>query len=233
MEDFEEIFARIESVTRTKTQSGLGKILGISQSCISSAKSRKAIPLAWYLTLFDVLGVNPHWLQRGSGPVYLRAKTGDAPNETAPDNKLGELPDYSLHAGISVPVYGMRTRRTNKKSRKENLPPPLRAMGRITLPLSYVKPGIIVLSVETDAAAPTLRRGAYAGVDTRSATPLSGNLYAVLLPRDGIALQRYFWDEKRRRFFQKTENDDPLYQRSSSKCSGSILGRVCWVLQHI
>ncbi|MDE7064763.1 MAG: helix-turn-helix domain containing protein [Desulfovibrionaceae bacterium] len=73
VEDFEEIFARIQSVTRTKTQEDLAKILGIRQSSISDTKSRKTIPSGWYLTLFDTLGVNPHWLRRGSGPVYLRA----------------------------------------------------------------------------------------------------------------------------------------------------------------
>lgn len=233
MEDFEEIFARIQSVTHTKTQTGLAKILGIRQSSISDAKSRKTVPLSWHLTLFDALGVNPHWLQHGSGPIYLRTETSGIPNNNPPDDKPDELPDYQLQAGLSVPVYSMRPRRNRRGNWKKTLPHSLPVVGRIMLPLCYAKPGIIVLFAETEAAAPTLRRGAYAGVDTRSAAPLDGKLYAVLLPREGIVMRRLVWDEKRRRFLQKAENDELMYQRSSSKCSGTLLGRVCWVLQHI
>lgn len=232
MEDFEEIFARIQSVTRTKTQEDLAKILGIRQSSISDTKSRKTIPSGWYLTLFDTLGVNPHWLRRGSGPVYLRAKADDSPNDTPPKDKPDELPDYQLQAGLSVPVYSMRPRSTKgswKKTPLRSLP----VIGRIMLPLCYAKPGIIVLFAETEAAAPTLRKGAYAGVDTRPATPVDGKLYAVLLPHEGVVMRRFVWDAMQRRFLQKAENDAPMPQRASNKCSGTLLGRVCWVLQHI
>ena len=76
-----EIFKRIQAVTRTRTQTALAEILEIRQSSISDAKRRQSVPGAWYITLFEKLGVNPDWLKSGIGPVYLRTEAGYIPGD--------------------------------------------------------------------------------------------------------------------------------------------------------
>lgn len=80
---FKEIVTRMNAVTHTRTQTELATWLEIKQSSISDAKRRKSIPSKWYLTLFEKMGVNPDWLKKGTGPIYVRAEAGCLPK---PDN---------------------------------------------------------------------------------------------------------------------------------------------------
>ena len=73
---YEETMARIKTVSRTQTQTELAKLLEVSQSSVAEAKRRQSIPADWYLKLFEKLGVNPDWLKKGNGPVYLRTEAG-------------------------------------------------------------------------------------------------------------------------------------------------------------
>ena len=76
---YEETMARIKTVSRTQTQTELAKLLEVSQSSVAEAKRRQSIPADWYLKLFEKLGVNPDWLKKGNGPVYLRTEAGYVP----------------------------------------------------------------------------------------------------------------------------------------------------------
>ena len=52
--DYSLAMERIKSVTGCKTQQDLAKFLGVSQSCISDAKKRMAIPAEWLLKLLTL-----------------------------------------------------------------------------------------------------------------------------------------------------------------------------------
>ena len=78
---YEETMARIKTVSRTQTQTELAKLLEASQSSVAEAKRRQSIPADWYLKLFEKLGVNPDWLKKGNGPVYLRTEAGYVPSD--------------------------------------------------------------------------------------------------------------------------------------------------------
>lgn len=62
--------------------------------------------------------------------------------------------------------------------------------------------------IESDSFSPLVRRGAYVGVDTSRTHPISGEVYAVYMPHEGVALL-------------------------PQDCPGRILGRVSWVLQNV
>lgn len=76
-----EIIARIQAVTHTRTQDELATILNVRQSSIADAKKRQSIPADWYIKLFEKLGINPDWLKKGTGPIYLRTEAGYIPGD--------------------------------------------------------------------------------------------------------------------------------------------------------
>lgn len=78
----EVIFDRIKHATMTNTQNELATLLGIKQSSISDASRRKSIPPYWYMTLLLEYGINPWWLKKGYGPIYL-IKTNGVPLDLA------------------------------------------------------------------------------------------------------------------------------------------------------
>ena len=78
---YPDVIKRIQTATHTRSQTELASLLEISQSSVAEAKRRQAIPADWYLKLFEKLGVNPDWLKKGNGPVYLRTEAGYVPSD--------------------------------------------------------------------------------------------------------------------------------------------------------
>ena len=99
--------ARIKTVSRTQTQTELAKLLEVSQSSVAEAKRRQSIPADWYLKLFEKLGVNPDWLKKGNGPVYLRTEAGYVPSDgDGPPIDPGLLGSPLAQSALA-PVYAM------------------------------------------------------------------------------------------------------------------------------
>ena len=69
--DYSLAMERIKSVTGCKSQLDLAKFLGVSQSCISDAKKRMAIPAEWLLKLLKKQGINPDWVRSSMEAKYL------------------------------------------------------------------------------------------------------------------------------------------------------------------
>ena len=202
---YEETMARIKIVSRTQTQTELAKLLEVNQSSVAEAKRRQSILADWYLKLFEKLGVNPDWLKKGNGPGSPLAQSALAP------------------------VYAMCGDSTKTASPAAALQP----IGKIALPKPYAREGIIVLEMDNESAAPTARCGAYVGIDTAASSPASGELFAVLLPYEGIILRRLAWDRKEKCFVLRAEN--PAYPeiRIQEDLTGRILGRLAWVMQKV
>ena len=217
--------ARIKIVSRTQTQTELAKLLEVSQSSVAEAKRRQSIPADWYLKLFEKLGVNPDWLKKGNGPVYLRTEAGYVPSDgDGPPIDPGLLGSPLAQSALA-PVYAMCGDSTKTGSPAAALQP----IGKIALPKPYAREGIIVLEMDNESAAPTARCGAYVGIDTAA----SSELFAVLLSYEGIILRRLAWDRKEKCFVLRAEN--PAYPeiRIQEDLTGRILGRLAWVMQKV
>ena len=105
---------------------------------------------------------------------------------------------------------------------------------KIALPQSYVNAQTLVFHIESDSFSPLVRRGAYVGVDTSRTHPISGEVYAVYMPHEGVALKRLFLDGDHDRFILRTEQPaHPGVALLPQDCPGRILGRVSWVLQNV
>lgn len=224
---YNETIERIKAVTHTRTQTALAEILEIRQSSISDAKRRQSVPGAWYMTLFEKLGVNPDWLKSGIGPVYLRTEVGYIPGDGDGKPLAPGLLGSPLSQPALVTMYAMRGDDTGNGAAVATLRP----TGSILLPRAYAREGIVVLAVDNDAAAPTVRRGAYVGIDTRADCPASGELFAITLPHGEIVLRRLLWDED---YFRLCA-ENPAYpdRRIRLVRTEWILGRLAWVMQEI
>ena len=179
--------------------------------------------------MFEKLGVNPDWLKKGNGPVYLRTEAGYVPSDgDGPPIDPGLLGSPLAQSALA-PVYAMCGDSTKTASPAAALQP----IGKIALPKPYAREGIIVLEMDNEAAAPTARCGAYVGIDTAASHPASGELFAVLLPYEGIILRRLAWDRKEKCFVLRAEN--PAYPeiRIQEDLTGRILGRLAWVMQKV
>ena len=210
---FDEVFRRFQSVTGTSTQQELADVLGIKQSTISESKKRNTVPPGWYITLFEARGVSPDWLKRGRGPVYLRTEDGSYLEPGPAADPLGQ--------GVSVSYY-------DSGRIVDDVWEPA---GRVVLPTPYAGRGFRVLRTADDSFAPTVRQGAFVGVDVTRVRLSSGGIFAVSLPLEGVVLKRVFCDGDI--FILRTDN--PLHPavNLSPEDTGCIVGRVVWVFQNL
>lgn len=228
MVNFDEIFERIKLATNTRTQVELAEVLDIRQSSISDAKRRNSVPADWFMKLFEQFGLNPDWLKKGNGPMYLRTEQGylpvDAPSGLREDINRYSSPDSK---NAIVTVY-------STQALPEGPDTPGQAIGKLNIPQSYAEPGLLVIRVDSTGMEPNIRKGAYVGIDTKQQNISSGELYGVRLPYEGLVLKRAYIDMQNKTLTLRSEN--PAHPEVFLPLEGHeahIVGRVSWILQRM
>lgn len=232
MSTFDEVFERIKLATNTRTQVELAEVLDIRQSSISDAKRRNSVPSDWYMKLFEKFGLNPDWLKKASGPMYLRTDQGYEPLDSPmagfamedparygdPDAKSNVVTVYSMSCAVGEDVT----------------PQPLPAIAKLAVPQTYAASGIQIVRVDATSMAPLINKGAYVGIDTTQKHIVSGEVYGVYMPFEGVGLKRVFLDAEHSRFVLRSENPNhPEQYLPVEQHANRVFGRVVWVLQRI
>lgn len=228
---FQEVYDRIRHATNARTQTELAAVLEIRQSSISDAKRRNSVPADWYMKLFEKFGLNPDWIKSGMGPMFLKIDQEYTPMEGLPAGFREEPALYADPTAVSalVNVYSMQCLYEEGQGTPE-----FQTKGKIALPQTYAGAQTLVFLVESDSFFPLIRRGAYVGLDTSRTHPVSGEIYGVFMPHEGMALKRLFLDTSEDRFLLKTEQAaHPGVTLSPEDSQKRIYGRVAWVLQQL
>lgn len=230
MINFDEIFERIKQATNTRTQVELAEVLDIRQSSISDAKRRNSVPADWYMKLFESFGLNPDWLKKGTGPMFLRTEQGYAPVDAPVDNASGKLlletaTQYNEPDAKNIVV----TVHSPLQPYDPDSPAP--SIGKLSIPMSFAHPGLYVIKVEASSMEPSIRRGAYAGLNTTQTTVVSGELYGINLPYEGVAIKRVYLDAHNNQYILRSENPGHPEITMPIGDNKFIVGRVSWLLQ--
>lgn len=227
MTTFQTVYERIRMATNARTQMELADLLGIRQSSISDAKRRNSVPADWYMKLFEKLNLNPDWLKTGNGPQFLQRA-----HQPATAAALMETPQTygsSLAKSLALPVHGMRC------AYEDGIPhPALPALGKLAISQAFVVPGLVVVCNDSDAFYPFIRKGAYVGIDTADKTPISGELFAMFMPHEGLTLKRLFVNSESEQFLLR--NDQPEHPETTLTvplATQRMFGRVTWTLQQL
>ena len=67
---------RIMDATGIHSQADLAKELGINRSGITHARNKNKIPDNWIIRLYRRYGLNPEWVESGTGKVFLHSEAG-------------------------------------------------------------------------------------------------------------------------------------------------------------
>lgn len=232
MSDFDKVYERIRFATNTRTQVDLANVLEIRQSSISDAKRRRSIPVEWYLKLHDRFGLSLDWLRWSSGPMYSKDKAIRIvdENDTARSQEcLGEDSAASTVQGVLTRVLD-----TSCDYADGDTMPEFAVHDRMVLPRSLLGDGVLVFSVRTGAMAPVLRKGGVVGVATRQRQLASGEVYALLLPHEGVTFRRIVQDSKSGLFLLCFEQAGLPHMRVPAQTLQTrMLGKVTWVLQSL
>lgn len=229
-ESFERVVSRIKEATGTRTQVELALVLGIRQSSISDAKRRDSVPADWYLTLFREYGLNPDWLAMGRGPQYIKTKEGYKPfdqpalSETLHEDGAGY--GDAMASSKVVSCYNMAGGTDESGAWQPQ------AAGKIAIPASFDRKSLLVVRMDGGSMEPVIRRGAYVGLDRDQTNVLSGEVYGVLLPFEGLVIRRVFLEAENNRFVLRAENPGHTDQHFTfEEYKDKVIGRMVWMIQ--
>jgi phage repressor protein C with HTH and peptisase S24 domain len=224
---FEEVLTRVCEATGTTTQVELAGILNIRQSSISDAKRRDSVPSEWYLKLLRSHGLNPDWLEHGTEPKYLNpAARGSAirPRDDAGTDREGR--NYFKTRVVTVSSLGGQTPGADQWQ-------PDTVM-RLSIPEPFYRSSLQVIRMDGSNMEPVIRRDALVGVDVEQKKVLSGEVYAAMLPAEGLVLRRIFLDADKGLYVLRSER--PGYPESNldaERMERRVVGRVVWVMQPV
>ncbi len=231
MSSFQEAYERIKFATTTKTQVEIAEILEIRQSSISDAKRRNSVPAEWVMKLFDKFGLNPDWIKQGIGPMYLRTEAGYHPQE-GPSMGLADnavLYGEPSAKSVMITVYGMACPDALEKGASV-----LPSVGKISLPLSFAETDIQVLRMDAPNMEPFIVRNAYLGVDCSVKVPVSGMVYALYWPHEGVVIRRVYLDSDEMHYILRSDaSQHPEVRLPVATLHQRLMGKVTWVLQNI
>jgi phage repressor protein C with HTH and peptisase S24 domain len=224
---FEEIFERIKVATHTRTQIELAEVLDIRQSSISDAKRRNSVPSDWCMKLFERFGLNPDWIKKGAGPMYLRTETGYIPTDTPSLGATADEPSFYGDPGAKSQMVSVFAMQPWPAPDRPDIAP--RVTGKLSVPLPLAGPDIKVLLLDSVSMEPLIRKGAYLGIDATQKQVVSGELYAVNLPYEGAAIKRIFPNSASGESSLRAENPQhPEMTLPTAKLSEAVIGRVVW-----
>lgn len=224
MNPFEDAIERIKKSTGARTQVELASILGIRQSSISDAKRRKSVPADWLVKLFRAYGLNPDWILEGAQPQFLCE--GRLPAMSVSEPSVGYAPAAARSRTVAVSTMaGARDEEGNW------LPLPVE---QLVIPETFARNNLLVVKVDSTGMEPLIRKGAYVGIDRDQTRVMSGELYAVAMPLEGLVLRRVYHDSEHDRILLRSEN--PAYSELSlpiAKLEATVVGRLVWMLQEL
>lgn len=229
MVNFNEVFERIKYATSTRTQVELAEVLDIRQSSISDAKRRNSVPSDWYMKLFEQFGLNPDWMKKGSGPMYLRTDQGYAPVDAPVPATVSE--DISRYGNADAKNAVVSVYSTDVAPGAEEGAP---LLGRLNIPQSFAFPGLHVVRADSAAMEPGILKGAFVGIDTTKRHVKSGELYGVNVEYEGLVIKRVFVDTQQKLLVLRSDNKEhPEITLPLEGHEQLVLGRVAWVLQRM
>lgn len=221
MGTFDEIYKRILFASNCQTQMELASVLEISQSSISDAKRRQSIPSDWLIKLYDKFGVNPDWLRDKEEPMYLRGLAN------IDENGNGYVMEDASRGFICkvVNTFGVKTENTYK----------FEPIEEIVLPKNLQKCSNFVFNYNALGMEPSIPRPALVGVITavnNNQFPIiSGELYALFLPQEGVIFRRVFHNIDNNSYTLCFDNEKlPSSTINHESFHEKLLGKVAWIL---
>lgn len=221
MATFEDIYKRLLFAANCQTQMELASILEISQSSISDAKRRQSVPSDWLIKLYDKFGVNPDWLREKKEPMYLRGITNI-------DGEHANVALEDVSRGFIAKVYETFCEKADETYT-------FKALDEIVLPKSLSKCSSHVFNCSSNGMEPSIPRLSLVGVQAKTKDEklpvVSGEIYALYLPQEGIIFRRIFHNIADNSYTLCFENRElPQNVISFESLQEKLFGKVSWVL---
>ncbi len=211
---FESFLQRVFEATGITSQSELALVLKINRSAITQARKKNSIPDKWILQLYKTFGLNPDWVETGSGPAFIKKSVFN-------DSIFKNIPKVKarLCAGggsfeVGSEVEGYYAFRKDWLTTKGN------------------RNKMVLMDIFGNSMEPEMKDGDTILIDESQKDILAGAIYAVGVD-DTIMVKRVEKHPNKLVLLSDNKDYTPIYLQGNEINSVRIIGKVIWVSREL
>ncbi len=205
---FEGFIKRVYEATEIDSQLQLASVIGVNRSAITQARKKNSVPESWILRLYKTYGLNPEWLESGSGKVFLNAMDDHSEFSSVPKVKARLCAGGgSFESGSEIDGYysfssEWLVRKGNSRS-------------------------MVLMDVFGNSMEPEFKDGDTVLIDESQKKIMAGAVYAIGID-DTIMVKRIEKHPSKMVLLSDNKNYAPIYLEREEMDSVRIIGKVIW-----
>ena len=211
---FESFLQRVFQATGVTSQTELASVLKINRSAITQARKKNSIPDKWILQLYKTYGLNPSWVETGSGQTFIKKSASD-------DSIFKNIPKVRarLSAGggsfeVGSEIEGYYAFRRDWLTTKGN------------------RNKMVLMDIFGNSMEPEMKDGDTILIDESQKDILAGAIYAVGID-DTIMVKRVEKHPNKLVLLSDNKDYSPIYLQSNEISSVRIIGKVIWISREL
>ena len=211
---FESFLQRVFQATGVTSQTELASVLKINRSAITQARKKNSIPDKWILQLYKTFGLNPDWVETGSGQTFIKKSASD-------DSIFKNIPKVKarLSAGggsfeVGSEVEGYYAFRKDWLTTKGN------------------RNKMVLMDIFGNSMEPEMKDGDTILIDESQKDILAGAIYAVGID-DTIMVKRVEKHPNKLVLLSDNKDYSPIYLQGNEINSVRIIGKVIWISREL
>jgi phage repressor protein C with HTH and peptisase S24 domain len=211
---FEFFLKRVFQATGISSQTELASVLKINRSAITQARKKNSIPDKWILQLYKTYGLNPDWVETGSGQTFIKKSVSN-------DSIFKNIPKVNarLSAGggsfeVGSEIQGYYAFRKDWLTTKGN------------------RNKMVLMDIFGNSMEPEMKDGDTILIDESQKDILAGAIYAVGID-DTIMVKRVEKHPNKLVLLSDNKDYSPIYLEGSEINSVRIIGKVIWISREL
>jgi phage repressor protein C with HTH and peptisase S24 domain len=213
---FDIFIRRAFEALKISSQNRLAILLGINRAGISQAKNKGTVPDKWILDLYRKYGINPDWIETGTGKMFILERGGS-----------GIVPEYK-----SVPHVKARLCAGDGSFEVDENIRDHWMFRTDWLKNKGVTSDMILIDVYGNSMEPELKDGDTVLIDVSRKEILAGSIYAVGID-DTIMVKRLEKHPGKLVLMSDNKDYETIYLSQSEMESVRIIGKVIWISRDV
>lgn len=211
---FNIFFERVAKTTGISNLSDLARILNVNRSAVTQARKKDSVPAKWILHLYKQHGLNPKWLEDGSGPASL-IPMDDRGTSFKPIPKVRArlcAGGGSFEAASEIEgYYSFREKWIRRKGEADKM---------------------VLMDVFGNSMTPEIKDGDTVLIDQSQNDIIAGAIYAVGI-EDTIMVKRIEKHPRKLVLISDNKEYAPIYLAGAEINNVRIIGKVLWICREL
>ncbi|MBL7179940.1 MAG: helix-turn-helix transcriptional regulator [Pseudomonadota bacterium] len=211
---FDAFLKRVFESTGITSQTELASALKINRSAITQARKKDSIPGKWILQLYKTFGLNPDWIETGSGRTFVKQSASDDPIFKNIPKVKARLSAGGGSFEVGSEVKGYYAFRKDWLSTKGN------------------QNKMVLMDIFGNSMEPEMKDGDTILIDESQKDIIAGAIYAVGID-DTIMVKRL--EKHPNKLVLLSDNKDyaPIYLQNDEINSVRMIGKVIWICREL